>query len=453
MADSTNKLELAVNHAVSDALSRARVNLLNPNGFGLDSKRSSAWAEYGYKADLDFDDLYKLYRRGGLAFGAVSKLNGNCWKTHPWLIEGDANEESKKETQWDKAAKKTFTAKLWRAFAEADKRRLAGRYSALLLQINDGGDWDQPVSSKGKKLVGVVPVWEAAIKVKEYETSLDSDNYGLPKMWKYQEIGTDGRPKEHRDVHPDRVFILGDYTADAIGFLEPVYNNFVNIEKVEGGGGESFLKNASRQLNVNFDKEIDFANLASLYGVKVDELQERFNEVAKEINQGNDVLMTTQGATVSTLVANVPDPTPTYDINLQTVSAGVDIPAKVLVGMQTGERASTEDQKYFNARCQSRRNGDLGYEISELAEHLTRISILKPVGEFTVMWDDLNEPTLTDKLDNAKKMSEVNASAISTGEEVFSQDEIRSVAGYETKDESDPLPDVEDEEETTDPTA
>lgn len=64
---------------------------------------------------------------------------------------------------------------------------------------------------------------------------------------------------------------------------------------MEGGSGESFLKNAARQLNVNFEKEIDFNNLASLYGVTVDELQEKFNEVAGEINRGNDVLMTTRG--------------------------------------------------------------------------------------------------------------------------------------------------------------
>lgn len=148
------------------------------------------------------------------------------------------------------------------------------------------------------------------------------------------------------NIHPDRVFILGDYSDDAIGFLEPAYNAFVSLEKVEGGSGESFLKNAARQLNVNFEKEIDFNNLASLYGVSIDELQDKFNEVAGEINRGNDVLMTTQGATVTPLVSAVADPSATYNVNLQTAAAGVDIPTRILVGNQQAERSSTEDQKY-----------------------------------------------------------------------------------------------------------
>ncbi|EAQ6918689.1 DUF1073 domain-containing protein, partial [Salmonella enterica] len=68
------KLKLAVNHALNEARNaRARMGMLNPT-MGLDAKRSSAWCEYGFKEDLTFDDLYKLYRRGGIAFGAVNKI-------------------------------------------------------------------------------------------------------------------------------------------------------------------------------------------------------------------------------------------------------------------------------------------------------------------------------------------------------------------------------------------
>ncbi|MCO9782155.1 DUF1073 domain-containing protein, partial [Salmonella enterica subsp. enterica serovar Mbandaka] len=213
-----------------------------------------------------------------------------------------------------------------------------------------------------------------------------SKNYGQPKMWQYTEILPNGSSRRV-DIHPDRVFILGDYTDDAIGFLEPAYNAFVSLEKVEGGSGESFLKNAARQLNVNFEKEIDFNNLASLYGVSIDELQEKFNEVAGEINRGNDVLMTTQGATVTPLVTAVADPTATYDVNLQTASAGVDIPTRILVGNQQAERSSTEDQKYFNARCQSRR-GELSFEIEDFCDKLINLGIIDQIGHKTVIWDD-----------------------------------------------------------------
>ncbi|AXY31179.1 anti-CBASS protein Acb1 family protein [Klebsiella aerogenes] len=448
----TDKLTLAVNHALNDArMARARMGMLAPT-MGLDNKRHSAWCEYGFPEQVTYENLYALYRRGGIAHGAVEKLVGKCWQTNPEIIEGDDADESKDETAWEKNTKKVFTKRLWRAFAEADRRRQVGRYAGILLHINDSRTWDQPVF-RGKSLKKVTIAWAGSLTVSEWVTDQKSADYGQPKQWKYVESLPNGRTNQ-RFVHPDRVFILGDYSNDAIGFLEPGYNACVSLEKVEGGSGESFLKNAARQLNVNFEKEIDFNNLASLYGVSIDELQDKFNEVAGEMNRGNDVLMTTQGATVAPLVTAVADPSATYNVNLQTFAASVDIPVKVLVGMQTGERASTEDQKYFNARCQSRR-GDLSFEIEDFSDKLIELKIIDAVSEKTVIWDDLNEQTGTEKLANAKTMAEINQTFQGSGENpAFSREEIRTAAGYENVDEF-PLgeEDGNEEDEATDSTA
>ena len=448
----TDKLTLAVNHALNDArMARARMGLMAPT-MGLDNKRHSAWCEYGFPEQVTYENLYALYRRGGIAHGAVEKLVGKCWQTNPEIIEGDDADESKDETAWEKKTKKVFTKRLWRAFAEADRRRQVGRYAGILLHINDSRTWDQPVV-RGKSLKKVTIAWAGSLTVSEWVTDQKSAGYGQPKQWKYVESLPSGGTNQ-RFVHPDRVFILGDYSNDAIGFLEPGYNACVSLEKVEGGSGESFLKNAARQLNVNFEKEIDFNNLASLYGVSMDELQDKFNEVAGEMNRGNDVLMTTQGATVTPLVTAVADPSATYNVNLQTFAASVDIPVKVLVGMQTGERASTEDQKYFNARCQSRR-GDLSFEIEDFSDKLIDLKIIDAVSEKTVIWDDLNEQTGTEKLANAKTMAEINQTFQGSGENpAFSREEIRTAAGYENVDEF-PLgeEDGDEEDEATDSAA
>lgn len=435
-------LQLAVNHALNDArLARARMGLLNPS-MGLDAKRSTAWCEYGFKEELTFDDLYKLYRRGGIAYGAVNKLVGLCWKTNPEVIEGDADDDTKDETAWERSNKRVFTHRFWRSFAEADKRRLVGRWAALLLHVRDGKKWNEPVT-RGRGIAKISPVWASALKVKS------RDNDGNISMWQYTETQADGNPVQ-RDIHPDRVFTIGDMSDDAIGFLEPGYNACVSLEKVEGGSGESFLKNAARQLNVNFEKEIDFNNLASLYGVSVSDLQDKFNEAALEVNRGNDVLLTTQGASVTPLVTAVADPGPTYDVNLQTFAASVDEPVKIIVGMQTGERASSEDQKYMNARCQSRRE-DLSFDIEDLVDKLTVLRIVTPVAEKTVVWDDLTEATGSEKLDNAAKMSTINQTSLAAGEQVFTVEEIRVAAGYEPNG-GEPLGEIEDDEEETEVT-
>ncbi|MCW1877648.1 DUF1073 domain-containing protein [Erwinia sp. INIA-01] len=436
-------LQLAVNHALNDArMARARLGMLSPT-MGLDSKRSSAWCEYGFKEDICFDDLYSLFRRGGIAHGAVRKLAGACWQTNPEIIEGEEKDETSAVTAWERKAKAVFTHRFWRAFAEADMRRLVGRYSGILLHIRDNKDWNQ-AATRGAGLEKITVAWAGALTVKEWDNGLNSRTYGQPKIWEYVEHSPGGQQRRV-DVHPDRVFILGDYTDDAIGFLEPAYNAFVSLEKVEGGSGESFLKNAARQLNINFEKEIDFGNLASLYGVSVEELQDKFNETAVEVNRGNDVTLTTQGATVTPLVTSVADPGPTYNVNLQTAAAALDIPTKILVGMQTGERASTEDQRYFNARCQSRR-GDLSFDIEDFCDKLADLKIIDAVAHKAVVWDDLNAQTASEKLDSALKMAQINTALVATGEQAFSGEEIRVAAGYEGSPE--PLGETDDEEDT-----
>ncbi|WP_145055524.1 anti-CBASS protein Acb1 family protein [Mixta calida] len=433
----TDKLTLAVNHAISDLrLARARMGMLNP-GMGLDAKRSSAWCEYGFKEDLDFHDLYKLYRRGGIANGAVNKLVSNCWKTNPQVIEGEVSDKSKELSAWEKDNNQVLTHRFWRSFAKADTRRLVGRWAGILLHIKDSKRWNEPVV-KGRALQKITPVWRSALKVASQDTS------GNITMWQYTEVQPDGNTAQ-RDIHPDRILIIGDMSDDEIGFLEPGYNAAVSLEKVEGGSGESFLKNAARQLNVNFDKEINFSNLASMYGVSVTELQDKFNEAAAEVNRGNDVLLTTQGASVTPLVTAVADPSPTYDVNLKTFAASVDIPSRILVGNQSGERASTEDQIYFNARCQSRR-GDLSFDIEDMVNKLIDLQILKPVAKFSIVWDDLNEQSSSDKLDSASKMSDINQKLLAAGGPVFTTNEIRVAAGYEPL--GDPLTEDEDEEES-----
>lgn len=439
-------MELAVNQALQEYQAiRMRMGLLGGGARGLDAKRASAWCEYGFKSVLHWPDFYNLYSRGGIAFGAVKKLVDRCWLTKPWIISGEPSDESREETPWEKKLKREFRqVSLWRHFREADRRRLAARYSAILLHINDSQGWDKPVKGN-KRLVKVTPIWQGALEPKDYDNDPNSPRYGLPTFWTYTTTHDNG-VETSTDVHYDRIFLLGDWSADAIGFLEPAYNNFVSLEKVEGGSGESFLKNAARQLNINFDKEVTLSAIAAAHNVPVSELQSIFDKVTREMNIGTDAAVVTQGATVTPLTTAVADPEPTYSVNLQSAAAGVDIPTKILVGQQTGERASTEDEKYFNTRCQSRRE-ELGAEIEEFIQHLMRLRVVDVNNEFTCMWDDLTEANVSDKLANAKVMSEINQTAMATGGPIFTDNQILTTAGFEPIPEGDTLPDEDEDEE------
>lgn len=443
-----SKITLAVNNAINSMIARARQGLLGSGG--MDAKRLSAWCEYGYKADLEFSDFLGAYRRNAVSRGVVDKLAGRCWRTLPWVIEGEEQDNKKQYTAWENTLKPILTPQFWRQFAEADKRRLIGRYAGILLQVRDNKAWDQPVDKSSKILSKMLIAWAGELTPLTYDKDQNSENYGEVITWSYSEKFSNGTVSRAMTVHRDRVFILGDYSSSAIGYLEGIYNNLVNLEKIEGGSGESFLKNAARHLVTEYDKEVDLENIARMYGVSLDELQAKFNETARAINAGLDVMMITQGAKTTSLVSNIPDPTPSYNINLQSISAGADIPTKIIVGMQTGERASSEDEKYMNSRCQSRRVNELSFEAHALVGHLMRIGVIETKAMYTVMWDDLSELTNADKLSNSKLMSEINSAASSTGELIFDAEEIREAAGYDPLTTTAALPDYDAESDPTD---
>lgn len=436
------RLERAV-EAVHALQANAAVQPLNPRaaalqhvwGHGVDDKRKcSAWREYGWPENVTYDMMYWLYRREGIAFGAVNKLIGRCWAQQPEVIQGGKENRSKNLTGWEKANNPTLGAPwLWAGFEETDKRRLVGRYAGLLLHVADNRKWAQPVEKGGnKRLDKVTPAWANALTVAEWDEKEDSATYGQPLMWQYTEAKHGSFTGVTRQIHPDRIFILGEYKCDDIGFLEPVFNAFVSLEKVSGGSGESFLKNAARQIAVSYDKEINWKSVADQYGVTVADLQKKMQESARDLNVGNDVLMAVQGGTVQTLVAQVADPKPTFEVNLQIVSAGVDIPSKILVGNQTGERASTEDEAYFNARCQSRRDRSLAPEVLDFTRHLQRIGVVTASNKaLSVSWGDLTIATPSERMANAKTMSEINAGNIGQEGPAFTTGEIRERAGYE----------------------
>jgi hypothetical protein len=446
----TPALDLALNSALSERQAvMSRQSLLMG---GIDNKRPDAWCSYGYKDVLCFNDYYRLFERGGIAHGAVMTLNENCWSTDPEVIEGDDEDRAEAPTAWEKQFKKLAKRlKLWEKFRDADMRRLVGRYSCILLQFKDSKQWDQPVGKASEQqLINLIPAWESQITVTSWFDNPADPRFGQPQQFEYNENALNdnlqGEPGRIVTVHPDRVVVIGDI-RNGIPFLQAGFNDCVNMEKVLGGSGESFLKNASRQLAINFDKEVDLSAIARAHGVAEGELQEIFDEVTRGMNRGQDQTVITKGATVTPLVANVPDPIPAFDVSLQSFCASIRVPSKIIVGNQTGERASTEDQKTFNKRCQGRRVSLLSSDIETFVDHLMRLGVLLTV-ESSVCWDDLSEASQAEMLANVVLMADVNQKMLASGELVFSIKRMIEASGYDyDAEELTPLPDIEPESE------
>lgn len=410
-------------------------------GGALDDKRGAAWCEYGWPTQLEFANFKHLYDRQGIANGVVNLLAGKCWEDSPRLIEGLPAEVAQPATPWEQQVTAILKrARFWRSYAEADLMRIVGGWSGLLLRMSDDAKeskWDRPIRGTSPRLVSVTPAWRGQLK-----PTLNQQN-GAVESWQYVEASpTDvsGASPRTLNVHPDRIVIVGNWRT-GVSMLRAPYNAFVNLEKISGGSGESFLKNAARQIHLNFDKDVDLNSIAQAYGVKPEDLQEVFNTTAQRMNRGNDLVLATQGATATPLVATVPDPKAHAELNLSEVAASFRIPVKVIVGMQTGERASTEDIKDFNRRGMARRTHVLSFDTEDGIDQLIRIRVLPAPTDgdgYHVWWSDLTEASDSERLDNAAKMATINKDSAGTGQAVpFTSDEIRQAAGKESLEDAD----------------
>lgn len=453
-------LNQALGHKRMSSVQRRLAQCRDNGLLGQDSKRPKSWEAFGWAESLDFTNYYRLWERGGLAHGAVSRVISKCWQDEPEVIEGEPEETKRPPTPWEKEFKKFAKAsKLWEVFREADKRRVIGHYSAIILQIADGKQWQQPVNKRGaKRLVKMIPVWEGQLTVSDWGVDETQEDYGQPKMYSFQEKAVTNLDSSEsaasyagRDVqvHPDRVIILGDI-LDGVPMLRAAFNDFVNIEKILGGSGESFLKNASRQVAINFDAEVDLEDIAAAHKVKLSDLSTLYDSVTAGLNRGIDQTLITQGATVQPITTTVPDPQQHFNISLQSAAASIMLPVMIWIGSQTGERSSTEDQKDWNNTCQGRRVQVLSSDIETLVAHLMRIGLVRSLPETSVSWSKLNESTQKEKLENSELMGKVNALFAPTGEFPFDAAEARDVAGFENGGTLDvPLP--EDDGESNDP--
>lgn len=442
LPDEGSPLYLALNAALGDQrMLQARQRFACAQGLlGSDTKRPTAWRSFGWAETLQFHDYYRLWERGGLAHGAISRTISKCWQDDPEIIEGEPDETKRPPTAWEKEFKAFAKAsKLWESVREADMRRTIGKYSALILQIADGKTWNQPVRGRAaRRLVKIIPAWEGQLTVSAWgQDETNSETYGLPMMYSFREgaVGNDpssaaaGYSGRNLEIHPDRVILLGDI-INGIPMLRAGYNDFVNIEKILGGSGESFLKNAARAISINFGEKSNLSDIATAHGVPLKDLRGIFDQVTEGINRGVDQTLITQNADVKPLVAVVPDPQQHFNVSLQSAAASIMIPVMIWIGSQTGERSSQEDQKDWNKTNQGRRLSLLSSDIETILAHLIRIGLVRPIAESSVVWSDLNEATQGEKLDNADKMAGINQKSMGTGEVPYSSQEIRDMSGH-----------------------
>ncbi|HEB9655277.1 TPA: DUF1073 domain-containing protein [Yersinia enterocolitica] len=421
MSEHNSEVSFLVN-AITDAIGRQRA--LYAGQFNGNTKRTKLWDEFGYPDTVNFDMLYRAYRRNSAAYAGVHKTLDSCWVDKPVVIEGPEADESKQTTKWEKTVTQLLK-KHWAKIKDADRRNMVGRYSALILQVKDGRAWSEPVDTALVKMLGLaafvklIPVWESQIKPGNYDTDTFSPTYQQPVnyMFNEQPVGNDGTYGQVRSitVHPDRVIILAEGSEDdnilsGIPLNEAGYNDLLDIEKTKGGSAEGFLKNASRQLGIEFSKETDMATLKkAAIDAGFKDLGDALNDKIARMNRGSDSALVMQAGQASVLSVAAADPTPSWTVSANSYASTIRCPFNILFGKQTGNLASTEDKKAWAATCNERRNSFMSWLITAVIEKWCNIGIISQpkTNEITVVWSDLLAPGDSEKLDNMAKMADI----------------------------------------------
>lgn len=414
----------------------------------IDAKRPAAWQQYGYTPELTFDDMLRAYSRGGAGHGAVHRLLDKCWQEWPRIKQPAAD----KETPWEKKVGQVLASiNAWQKLRDFDRRNMVGRYAGLIYRVRDGGKALREPLALATELVDLVPVYENQLKVVSWDDNPESETFGQPTMWQYRTrrpnaASTQSAPEQWANVHPSRVQILAEGTVghfeDGVPMLEAGFNSLVDLEKITGGSGESFLKNSARSLTINFDPtaspQVITQNPDGSAGSKT--VHEVVTEQVDNLNRNIDSALVTQGATAGTLQTSISDPRGPFEIAACTFAASVQIPYTVLFGQQTGRLASDEDKADMVARCKSRQRNELTPMLVQFVKRMQAAGIIE-AGEFEIEWPPLDAPGDADKMAIAKQMADVNLANFNAGQPAaFDGNEIRAASGYEPRPELDGSP-------------
>jgi hypothetical protein len=415
-----------------------RLDSMFPGYF--EGAKHNHYADFGYPERVTFDLAFAMYTRNGLARAGVDKTVAKTWQTNPWLLEKerDGSQGSMSdETPLERDIRKRFAdLRMWQRLAEADRRSMVGRYCGVILRLADGKPFDQPVDRVGGGLMGlveIIPAWEGQLTISQWDEDQASPTYGQPKVFGFNEAAVDESKAQARsfNVHPDRVLVWSkDGTVHSRSILEPGYNDLLTMEKISGAGGEGFWKNAKSAPVLHIDKDAKLENMARAMGVEVSEIADRMDEQVADFQRGFDKMLMLQGIKAETLGITLPSPEHFFAIALQSFAASIGIPLKILVGSQTGERASTEDAAEWSQTIMSRRTGQIIPTVMELVNRLERFGIL-PERDWHVDWDSLMDPSPNERLERIERMSSVNDKMRASGEIVFTADEMRAEAGKE----------------------
>lgn len=384
MAKSDGSENIGVIRSMAGLLQRW--NLARRAGLQFGGKRD-LYKVFGYPESLQSEDLYTKYLRQDITSRVVDAPVHTTWASPPVI---EASNPAFTDA-WNELVRKHH---LWSKFMRADKLASLGRYSCLLIGINDTKETTRPVSKKGSKIIYLTPLAEASASITEFEQSRLDPRFGKPKIYdvSFQEPSLQGlnpsntttlRRIGDMKVHHSRILhIVHNPLEDEVygtPVLVKVYNLLEDILKVAGGTAETYWLTANKGIQANIDKEME------LDKEDTEALSEELEEYQHQLRR----IIRTRGVEIKDLGSSVPDPRGIFSTLIALLSGTTGIPQRILIGSEAGQLASEQDRANWAERIHERRTELAGPIILEpFLTRLIEMEILPDPGEYDILWPD-----------------------------------------------------------------
>lgn len=382
---------------------------------------------FGWKRQLEFNDLLAKYERQDIAGRVVDTPAEATWRNPP-TVTGHNDFIS----AWNTVSRHGV---LWSMLERADKLAAMGQFSICVLGFDNTRVLSSPVSQGGhKNLQYLKPFGQNSVKVLEYEQRQGNARFGLPTRYKIsiQDPTTTSTGKQVPfEVHWSRVVHIAEMPLDSDLFgyskLIRVANLLDDIMKVAGGTAENYWLSGNRGLQADLDKDMEISSTdAAQLADEIEEYQHQLRRVLR-----------TRGVDIKSLGSETPDPRGAFEVLSALLSGATGIPQRILFGSEAGQLASEQDRANWADRVEERRvSYAQPYILIPLIQRLQYAGVLPEEDDFGFEWPPAFKLS---PLEQAQMMAQTGRAIANMsrrgkeGNPILSDEECRTVLGVPAK--------------------
>ena len=368
----------------------------------------------GYPTELKYEDFASRYYRQDMAKAVIDKPIEATWRGQFRITESTEEEVTPLEEAWDDLA---YELGIKSKFRRLDKLAGLGEYAVLFLGFDDTtGELTAPVT-RANRLLYVKPFGENHAEVNEWDNDVKSPRYGQPVIYNLTITNYDGTASGTLKVHYSRILhVAGDILeseCEGSPTLKVLFNRLIDLDKVVGSSAEMFWRGGRPGYHGNVQADRVLSDTAET------DLKSKLDEYDHNLRR----FLLTEGIDIKALETQVADPSKTFDVIVQSISAVTGIPKRILIGSERGELASSEDRNSWLDTITTRREEYAEAQIVRpFVDRLIKLGVLpEPKEKYKVEWEDLYASTEKEKADIGRSRSESirNYSTSPTAEDIF----------------------------------